>query len=290
MLNKVTLANLGIGSWSLPWSIGLPGYPEPQRPLSALTLLEKAVEANVTVVQIADNMPLHKLSDAELDQLRQTAHARGLTIEAGTRSLDPEHLERYIAIAYRIGAQVLRTVLSGSLCGPIQMAAAEAGLRQVLPALERQGVTLALENNEAFSASEFAGLIDRIANPHVGICLDTANSLGRPETLQTVVENLADHAVMLHAKDYDIRRIDTRMGFSIVGTPVGDGRVDFGWVLAELNRRGRTGISVIVEHWPPFAGTIEDTVLVEEEWLLKSVQFLRPRLRAVVEGHDHRSA
>ena len=143
------------------------------------------------------------------------------------------------------------------------------------------GRTLAFENNEAFGAAEFAGLIDRIASPHVGICLDTANSLGRPETLRTVVETLAEHAVVLHAKDYDIRRIDTRMGFSVVGKPAGEGRVDFEWVLAELHRRGRTGISVIVEHWPPFAGTIEETIRQEEEWLARSVQFLRAKVSAV---------
>jgi 3-oxoisoapionate decarboxylase len=278
VLNKLESANLGIGSWSLPWSIGLQGYPRPRQPLGGIGLLEKAVEANVAVVQIADNLPLDELPDVELDRLREAANIRGLTLEAGTRGLDPKHLERYIAIAYRIGARVLRTVLSGSLCGPKQMASAEAGLRQVLPALERQGITLALENNEAFSAVEFAGLVHRIASPHVGICLDTANSLGRPETLQTVVENLAEHAVMLHAKDYDIRRIDTRMGFSIVGTPVGDGRVDFDWVLAELHRQRRTGISVIVEHWPPFAGTIEESTRIEEEWLSRSVRFLRSKL------------
>src|SRR6202035_3578671 len=78
--------------------------------------------------------------------------------------------------------------------------------------------------------------------PSRRFCLDAANSLGRPETFRTVVENLAEHAVVFHAKDYDIRRIDTRMGFSIVGTPVGDGRVDFDWVLSEIRRRGRGGI------------------------------------------------
>jgi 3-oxoisoapionate decarboxylase len=233
-------------------------------------------------VQIADNLPLHELPDHELDQLRDAAMARGLVLEVGTRSLDPEHLARYIAIAHRIGARILRTVLSGSLFGPKQLAAAEAAILKLLPALERQGVTLALENNEAFSSLEFAGIISRIASPYVGICLDTANSLGRPETLQTVVENLADHAVVLHAKDYDIRRIDTRMGFSVVGTAAGDGRVDFNWVFAELRRRGRSGISVIVEHWPPFAGTIEESVRIEQEWLSRSLLFLRSKLSSMV--------
>ena len=88
---------------------------------------------------------------------------------------------------------------------------------------------------------------------------------------------------MLHAKDYDIRRIDTRMGFSIVGTPAGEGRVDFDWVLSELRRRGRSGISVIVEHWPPFAGSIKESIRIEEEWLPRSVRFLRSKLSAVGE-------
>jgi sugar phosphate isomerase/epimerase len=68
------------------------------------------------------------------------------------------------------------------------------------------------------------------------------------------------------------------MGFSVIGTPVGDGRVDFGWVLAELRQRARSGLSVIVEHWPPFAGTIEESVRIEEEWLSRSVHFLRSKL------------
>jgi 3-oxoisoapionate decarboxylase len=272
---------LGIASWSVPWSIGVAEYPRPERPLDSMGLLERATEVNVSVVQIADNLALQELRDTELDRLREAASSRALTLEAGTRSLDPEHLAKYIAIANRIGARLLRTVSSGVMCSPQQLAAAETSIRQVLPALEREGVTLAIENNEAFSAPEFAGLVKRIANPHVGICLDTANSLGRPETLQTVVENLAEHAVVLHAKDYDIRRIDTRMGFSIFGTPVGEGRVDFDWVLGELRRRGRTEISVIIEHWPPFSGTIEETLRIEEEWLARSLRFMRSKLSSI---------
>ena len=109
---------LGISSWSLPWSLGVPGYPRPPRPLDAIGLLEKAVEADVNVAQIADNLPLHELPQPELDRLREGARARGLTLEAGTRGLEPEHLARYITIAQRIGARVLRAVFSGRLCGP----------------------------------------------------------------------------------------------------------------------------------------------------------------------------
>jgi 3-oxoisoapionate decarboxylase len=68
------------------------------------------------------------------------------------------------------------------------------------------------------------------------------------------------------------------MGFSVVGRAAGDGRVDFDWVLAELRKRERIGISVIVEHWPPFAGTIHETIRIEESWFAQSVRFLRSRL------------
>jgi 3-oxoisoapionate decarboxylase len=272
---------LGITSWSVPWSIGVAGYPQPSSPLGVLGLLDKALEVDVRVVQIADNLPLHEIPDAELDRLGEMARSYGLILESGTRSLNPDYLARYIGITHRIGARILRTVLSGSLLGPKQLAAAEAGIRQVIPMLDGKGVTLALENNEAFSAAEFAGLIRRISSPRVGICLDTANSLGRPETLETVVENLAEHAVVLHCKDYVIHRVDTRMGFSVTGTAAGEGRVNFEWVLGELFRLRRTGISVIVEHWPPFAGTIEETIRIEEEWLRKSVRFLRAKLSSL---------
>ena len=229
MLTKIERPKLGIASWTLPWAIGVQGYPLPQRPLGCIGLLEKAVEAKVSVVQIADNLPLHELPDQELDQLREAATARGLVLEAGTRSLDPEHLARYIAITHRIGARILRTVLSGSLSGPKQLAAAEARNPEGFAGARAPGRDACSGEQRSIQRGGVCGDHHRIASPHVGICLDTANSLGRPETLQTVVENLAEHAVVLHAKDYDIRRIDTRMGFSVVGTAAGDGRVDFDW-------------------------------------------------------------
>jgi 3-oxoisoapionate decarboxylase len=269
---------LGISTWSLPWSVGVRGYPQPIPPLDAVGLIEKAGQAGVSVVQIADNLPLDQLPYFELDHLRNTALSRGLALEVGTRGTDPEHLRRYIAIAHRLQARVLRTVLSGSMCGQEEIRVAENGIREVLQDLDERQVRLALENNEAFSAAEFAGLIQRVGSPLVGICLDTANSLGRPETLETVVKHLAEHTIMLHAKDYEIKRVDTRMGFAVAGRPAGDGRVDFTSVLAALRSRGRSDISVIIEHWPPFEGSIQATVQTEEEWLAKSVRFLHSKL------------
>ena len=266
---------LGISSWTVPWAVGIVGYPRPARPLDAIGLLDKAIEVGVRRVQIADNLPLDQLDDAELDRLRNAAQERGLVLEVGTRGVDRDHLVRYIDIAHRIGAPLLRTVLSGRLLGSDQLAKTEAEIRSIVPLLQEDRITLALENNEAFAAIQYSELVNQISDPRVGVCLDTANSLGRPETLETVVKHLAKHVVILHAKDYDIRRVDTRMGFSVVGTAAGEGRVDFSWLLRELTQSAGDAFSVILEHWPPFTADIDATVVNEQRWLVTSVNYLR---------------
>jgi 3-oxoisoapionate decarboxylase len=271
---------LGISTWSVPWSVGVSGYPPPEPGLDALGLISKAADLGVEVVQIADNLPLHTLPEDELARIRAAAATKSLALEVGTRGLEYDHLVRYIGIADQLGARALRTVLSGAMLGRDEMASAEEAIRRVVSELEGHRVTLALENNEAFSAEQFSELMRSISSPHVGICLDTANSLGRPDPLPIVVHHLAPYTVMLHAKDYDIKRVSTRMGFSVVGRPAGQGRVDFDAVLAELRQQGRNDISVIIEHWPPFEDDIEATVQLEEMWLGQSVEFLRPRVAA----------
>ena len=57
--------------------------------------------------------------------------------------------------------------------------------------------------------------------PYVGICLDTVNSFGSLEGPEVVIETLAPYTVNLHIKDFDIRRTDHNMGFTIFGTPAG---------------------------------------------------------------------
>jgi 3-oxoisoapionate decarboxylase len=269
---------LGISTWSLPWSVGVPGYPQPTRPLGVVDLVAKASDLGVGVLQIADNLPLHALTKDDLGDLAEAARHHGLALEVGTRGLDHDNLLRYIDIAAQIGARSLRTVVSGAMLPASDLAGAETAIRAVIGELEKHNLTLALENNEAFSALQYSQLTQRISNAHFGICLDTANSVGRPEPLQTLVDHLGSFTVMLHAKDYDIKRVDTRMGFSVVGRPAGSGRVDFGQLLDDLRARGRSDISVVVEHWPPFEGTIEATVQLEEEWVSTSVEFLRPKV------------
>jgi len=236
-------------------------------------LLDKAKALDVYIVQIADNMPLDRMPPAELDALREGAEARELALEAGTRGVEPAHLLRYLEICQRIGARILRTLSHTATSKPKIEQVAE-WMREVLPRFEAAGVAIALENNEAHTVKEYAWLVNEMSSPSLGICMDTANSLGRPETLERVLEHLARHAIVLHVKDYDIHRIDTRMGFHVVGAPAGAGKVNFPLVLAALKSHQRDP-SVILEHWPPFTDTIEKTIELEERWVQQSMGFLR---------------
>jgi sugar phosphate isomerase/epimerase len=266
---------LGIASWTMPWSIGVPGYPLPERPLTAVGLLDLAAEVGATVVQVADNMPLHLMSLSELRALRNAADSRRIHLQTGTRGADPDHLLRYLDISRELGAKILRTVGHTSESKP-SIAQVAQSMARVLPRFEAAGVAIAIENYEGHSVAEFAWLIREMNSPSLGICLDTANSLGALETTERVVEELAPHTIVLHAKDFAIVRIDTRMGFRIVGCPAGQGRVDFDFVLDRLARCGRDP-AVILEHWPPFAETIGKTVDLERAWLDASIEFLRSK-------------
>mgnify|MGYP000944512212 CR=1 FL=1 len=74
---------LGISSYTYPWAIGVPGYP-PERPMSALGLLDRARDVGVEVVQICENLPLDRLAPAELEALAERARELGISLEVGT--------------------------------------------------------------------------------------------------------------------------------------------------------------------------------------------------------------
>jgi len=259
---------LGIGSWSFPWAIGVPGYPQPAAPLDAVGLLLKAKDLHVDVVQICDNYPLHTRSAGDLDQIACTAQDLRIRVEVGTRGVEPSHLLRYLEIATRLSATSLRTIVDNP-ADPYR-----EWIAQVLPRYAEAGVAIAVETNEGLSVDEFAALVEALNSPYFGITLDTVNSLGREERTREVAAKLARYAITLHYKDYAIERVDHRMGFRVVGRPAGEGRVDAQWLFSSLTQAGRDP-QVIVELWPPFLGSIEETVAQEEEWVNRSVRFLQ---------------
>ncbi|MEM2849277.1 MAG: sugar phosphate isomerase/epimerase family protein [Candidatus Bathyarchaeia archaeon] len=267
---------LGISSYTFPWAFGVQGYPQPKTPLNAVRLLEKAESLGVNVVQICDNFPLHMMEDKTLNDLSKIARDMGITIEVGTRGIEPENLLTYLNIAKKLNAKLLRTVFEVPSEKP-SLNKIMAQIKPVLPLFEKERVYIALENYEQFKSRELALLVRRLSSSYVGVCLDTVNSFGALEGLEEVVNRLAAFTINLHLKDFDIVRVKHRMGFKVVGRPLGEGKLNVDRLFKVLKRKGRTP-NVIVELWVPFLGSIEKTILKEEEWAIRSIEYLKRRM------------
>lgn len=265
--------DFGISSWSYPWAIGVAKGPQPPTPLSALGLLEKAKAYNVPIVQYADNLPLEKLSHAEIDELKRFAYTAGIRIEVGTKGITQEHMLRFLDLAQTLGSPVVRTL--PALFGQrIPIEEVEIQLRQVLNAYAKAGVTIVLENQEAYRSQEYADMMARVDHPNLQICLDLSNALGAMEGPGHAMKRMGPYCGNLHFKDVVIIRSQTLMGFAIEGRPAGQGSIPIEWTLERLQQYGKRP-SVIIELWPPFQEDLEATIAMEDEWVQQSVTFMR---------------
>ncbi len=264
---------LGLGSYGLTWAIGVPGFPVPA-PLDAFGLVRRAVEWNLGVVEIDDNLPLEQWPAHDLGALRTLADRSGVELEVGMRGLLEGAVAHHLEVARALGATLLRVVIDapGFEPGPDEVI---VSLRRLAPALERAGVTLAIENHDRFPSRTLAELVRAAASPRVGICLDTVNSFGALEGPALVVEALGPLTVNLHLKDFSVRRATHKMGFAIEGTPAGEGRLDIPWLLRRLRELGRD-CNAILEQWVPPEEDIERTLAKELEWAQRSLAYLRP--------------
>lgn len=265
---------LGLSSYTFGWAVGVRGN-EPVQPLDEYGLLDRCNEHGVKLLQIGDNLPLHTFDAARLERLTQRAKADGVELEIGVRRLTTERVGEYAAIARRVGARLIRFVVDGAGYHP-KPDAVTAVLRTVLPLLE--GLILGIENHDRIPAAQLRSIIEAVGSERVGVCLDTANSLGAGEGLETVLEQLAPFTVNLHIKDFHIARVPHLMGFTVEGRPAGQGFLDVPAVLKRLKSCGRCE-TAILELWTPPEQLIEETVAKEAAWAGQSLAFLKPFFR-----------
>jgi 3-oxoisoapionate decarboxylase len=272
------VGRLGVGSFAFAWAIGVPGHP-PARPMDAVAFLDRAAALGAEIAQIGDNLPLQDWTQADLERLRVHAEALGLTLEVGTRGIEGDHLPHYAEIARTLSSALLRVVIDTERHRPTPDEVV-ATVRRALPALERTGVTLAVENHDRFPVATLAALVREIGSERVGICLDTVNSLGSLEGPDAVLEALGPYVVNFHVKDARIERLSHNMGFLVSGTPAGQGMLDLPGMLRRLSELGRAP-NVILESWPPPEGDLEATIRKEAAWAEASMPYLRSVLAGI---------
>ena len=134
---------------------------------------------------------------------------------------------------------------------------------------------LGIENHDRFKAAELRRIIETVGSENVGICLDTANSLGAGEGLETVVAALAPVTFNLHIKDFQVKRLPHLMGFTVTGCPAGQGLLDVPWLLQRLGEFGKCR-TAILEQWTIPEPEIEKTIAKENDWANASLEYLKP--------------
>lgn len=120
--------------------------------------------------------------------------------------------------------------------------------------------------------------MDSLHRPSVGICLDTVNSLAMAEGTEFVVKTLARYTKCLHVKDFVIQRVWHMMGFTVEGRPAGQGQLNVPWLLESLSSAG-VSPNAILELWPPRQKTLQETIALEQAWVVDSIKFLRQYIR-----------
>lgn len=195
--------------------------------------------------------------DAWADALRARAEAAGMFLE-GIVSLprddgDLARFEAEIRTAKRAGATIVRTVmLSGRRYETFDALEtfrrfadrATHSLGLAAPVVAREEVRLAVENHKDWRADELLAVLKRVGNDHVGICLDTGNSMALLEDPMETVEALAPRAFTTHFKDMGVE--ESPEGFLLSEVPLGTGVLDLPRVVRTL-RSARPEIRLNLE-------------------------------------------
>jgi len=264
----------GLSSYTYTWAVGVPEH-EPGTCLTAFDLVDLTIKAGMTVLQIADNLPLHKYDASELRELKEYSQANGISIEVGTRKLDIKTLNTYIPIASFFGSPFLRIVIDEGSYKP-ELAVIKKIILEALPEFKSRGIKLAIENHDRLTCRQFVEIVEGTDPEWVGICLDTVNSMGAGEGLETVVERLAPLAINFHVKEFRIFRPEHKMGFIVEGAILGKGILPLEEIIPKLGKNCKTAI---LEQWTPPLGNIEETIEREYEWASKSANYLKSKLK-----------
>ena len=263
---------LGLSTYTYTWGFGVPGHV-PENPLTPFQLIDKAHFHNLKVVQIADNSPLHILSDNELAHLLDYASERNIDLEVGTRGLKIENVIRYIAVASKLKSKILRIVIDEPGFEP-SVDEVIITLKEIIPVLKENKIRLAIENHDRFMSFEFEKMILDTDPQWIGICLDSVNSMGAAEGVAEVVRILAPYTINLHLKEFIIRRVSHKMGFVVEGAPAGEGMLNIPWLIQTVTNTGKCK-NAILELWTPPCELLAETIRKEDDWAEISIKNLK---------------
>jgi sugar phosphate isomerase/epimerase len=180
-------------------------------------------------------------------RLREKAQAAGMYLEGSIRlpqdRADVDRFTSEVRTAKEAGATVLRTVaMTGRRYETLATAAAfrefamqaERSLALAEPVVAKHDMRLAIENHKDWRIEELLSLLKRLESKHVGVCVDTGNSIALLEDPLAVVEAYAPWALSVHLKDMAVAEYED--GFLLSEVPLGTGYLDLDAIVRTLRK------------------------------------------------------
>jgi 3-oxoisoapionate decarboxylase len=266
---------IGISSFTYGWNIGVENSM-PATPMTEMELVNQTIAFGLDCLQIGDNLPIHTFDETRKINFKNTLEKNKIRIEIGAKNLTIENLKAYVDFCIFYGSPLLRFIIDGPDYEP-NIEQVVNIIQTVLPELEKQNITLGIENHDRFKAKEIAEIMLQVNHKNVGVCLDCVNSIGAGEGLESVAEILAPYTVNLHFKDFKASRLPHKMGFVIEGEIAGKGMTNLPLLLKKIRPFGRCQ-SVILEQWVPPELDIGETSKKEREWAEIGIGFLKKEI------------
>ncbi|MFJ6158596.1 sugar phosphate isomerase/epimerase family protein [Pseudarthrobacter sp. NPDC092184] len=270
-MTSIGKSRIGLSSYAFFWQLS----DKVSAPLSIHDALERTAELGVDLFQVCDYAPLETMTDSELEAVRATADRLGISLELGTKGIRPEHLRKFLHIARILGSPLLRTMFNTPGHTPTNEEAVGI-FKEVLPEFEAAEVKIAVETYEQVPTSRILDVIRGVDSPYLGICSDPANTVAALEMPREVIDAVAPYVLNMHIKDFAFSRKDGWVGFTYSGAPLGEGLLDYDYMISTIQPHQRN-INQIVEHWLPWQDTELDTIRLESQWTQQSLNYLRSK-------------
>ena len=120
-------------------------------------------------------------------------------------------------------------------------------------------------------SATLVGIVDAVDSPTSASASTRATASRRSSTRATRSSSPRRTSRNVHVKDFAFSRQDGWVGFTFAGAPLGDGLLDYDY-LVETVRPDERGINQIIEHWLPWQGDSATTVNTEDQWTLHNLR------------------
>lgn len=269
-----TAFRIGLGSYAFRWAVELLG-------LTAFDLLKASAKMGAEVIQLCDNLPVLRYSEADLADIRMMAGDLGLKLETGIKGATLESLQAGLQAARSMGSPLLRVVLDEK-GHTLKTCEAEELIRSILPFLREENIALAVENHFDLKPRELKSLIEVVGDPLVGVCLDPFNSISHLVGAEETIRLLAPYTLTVHVKD--VRAVRQKTGFYVRGCPLGQGSLDLKGMLGALSEAVPVQspsssttrcLSLLLEAWMDRVESEEGTCTQEAGWNKSGIETLQ---------------